>query len=197
MHEGLVRLRFLALKMYLRLLAGSDGAVVRTVANVNAVDFLQTVPPGTYGVVAGFNQIFRRNAIDCFRSLVNFHPSVLPLYRGPVPSYWVIRNGERQTGYTLHGVTERIDSGEVLFQETVACDGVQSASELNRAIAFAAQGTLDRYLTFILDGGPWECVKLEAHSIYRVPVDYGWRPEGPAVKLPTRRRRGQKQTPVS
>ncbi len=127
--------------------------------------------------MTGFNQIFRRQSIDSFRTLVNFHPSVLPLYRGPVPSYWVLKNGEKQTGYTLHVITERIDCGEVLYQEVVSCADVRSEAALNRRIARAALGTLERYLAHLRSGSEWQAVAVDAHSIYKVPVNYGRRPE--------------------
>ena len=130
------------------------------------------IPPGSHGIVAGFDQIFRRQAIGSFQSLVNFHPSILPFYRGPVPSYWVLRNQEKQTGYTLHTIVERIDAGEVLFQKVVDCDGMQSALALDRKIALTAQGTFDCYLTHIVTGCQWNAVRLDANSVYRVPVNY-------------------------
>lgn len=45
---------------------------------------------------------------------INIHPSLLPKYRGPNPIFWQIRNGETQTGVTLHKVSEKIDAGDIL-----------------------------------------------------------------------------------
>jgi methionyl-tRNA formyltransferase len=50
-------------------------------------------------------------------TLVNFHPSLLPSYRGPIPSYWVIENKEKYTGITMHKVTEKIDNGEIIYNK--------------------------------------------------------------------------------
>jgi methionyl-tRNA formyltransferase len=175
--QAVRKLAFIAHRVLIWGLATVCGAKVRTVTDVNAPEFWGTVPAGSHGIVAGFNQIFRRQAIDSFRTLVNFHPSILPLYRGPVPSYWVLKNGEKQTGYTLHVITERIDSGGVLYQEAVPCAGISSGSELNLKIARAALGTLERYLTHVENGSQWQIVTLDAHSVYLVPVNYGRRPE--------------------
>ncbi len=62
------------------------GIPVRVVSNVNSRRFLASIPPGACGIVAGFNQIFETAAYTRFSRLVNMHPSVLPLYRGPIPS---------------------------------------------------------------------------------------------------------------
>jgi methionyl-tRNA formyltransferase len=51
---------------------------------------------------------------------LNVHPSLLPAYRGPSPGYWVLRNGERQTGVTIHLMDERLDTGDILAQRAFA-----------------------------------------------------------------------------
>ena len=45
---------------------------------------------------------------------INIHPSILPRYRGTDPIFWQLRNGETNTGVTLHQVTQKIDSGDIL-----------------------------------------------------------------------------------
>lgn len=47
---------------------------------------------------------------------VNFHPSLLPAYRGTDTPYWMLRNGERTWGMTLHRMTPEFDTGPVLAQ---------------------------------------------------------------------------------
>ncbi len=62
------------------------------VGDVNSPYFYNRISKTDVGIVAGFNQIFRNKIILRFKFLVNFHPSILLLYRGPVPSYWCIKN---------------------------------------------------------------------------------------------------------
>jgi len=54
----------------------------------------------------------------------NLHGSYLPAYRGRCPVNWVIINGEKQTGVTLHQMVEQPDAGPIVAQEQVeiACD---------------------------------------------------------------------------
>jgi len=80
-----------------RSLAEKYGSKVILTRNVNAWWFVRRIKPEDDGIVSGFNQIFHVVTINRFHTLVNFHPSILPFYRGPVPSYWVIRNGEQRT----------------------------------------------------------------------------------------------------
>lgn len=48
---------------------------------------------------------------------INVHPSLLPKYRGPSPIQWVLWNGERETAITIIKMSERMDAGNILYQE--------------------------------------------------------------------------------
>ena len=50
---------------------------------------------------------------------INLHCSLLPLYAGLLPSFWVLYHHERQTGATVHYMDTRIDNGGILGQEVV------------------------------------------------------------------------------
>lgn len=45
---------------------------------------------------------------------VNFHPSILPAYRGPDPLFWQIKNGEDETAITAHKMIKEFDSGPII-----------------------------------------------------------------------------------
>lgn len=71
-------------------------------------------------MVATFKQILKENVIQLLPlGVVNFHPSLLPLYRGPCPSNAALLNGDRITGVTVHYVTEGVDDGNILLQRSI------------------------------------------------------------------------------
>src|SRR3989338_5414883 len=142
------------------------------VKEVNSSSFYEKIKPNDFGIIAGFNQIFKKEPIRRFSHLVNFHPSVLPYYRGPVPSYWCIKNGESYTGYTLHKVTENIDKGEIFYQEIVPIDRIDRPDILDTKIAKKASLKLIEYLDHIQKGTTMETVKLDADKIYKTHTDY-------------------------
>ncbi|MFH1091998.1 MAG: formyltransferase family protein [Pseudomonadota bacterium] len=47
---------------------------------------------------------------------INVHGSLLPKYRGPSPTYWVVWNREPSTGLTSHFMTDGLDSGGIIHQ---------------------------------------------------------------------------------
>ena len=61
---------------------------------------------------------------------VQLHPSKLPAYRGRAPINWVLVNGERETGVTLHHMVARADAGDIVGQETVAIEDRDTALSL-------------------------------------------------------------------
>jgi folate-dependent phosphoribosylglycinamide formyltransferase PurN len=72
-------------------------------------------------VMANFGQILRRPLLALpVRGCINVHPSLLPLYRGPDPFYWIVENRETESGVTVHYVDEAIDTGDVILQSRMA-----------------------------------------------------------------------------
>lgn len=45
---------------------------------------------------------------------LNFHPGILPQYRGSGTCSWVIVNGEKESGVTLHVIDKGIDTGPII-----------------------------------------------------------------------------------
>ena len=52
----------------------------------------------------------------------NLHASLLPQYRGAAPINWAIINGEKETGVTTFFLKHEIDTGEIIFQESIKID---------------------------------------------------------------------------
>jgi len=69
------------------------------------------------------------------RDCLNLHPSLLPRYRGPTPLFWQLRNGEADTGVTLHRVRPRLDAGEIVLQARLALPDGIDAPEAARRLA--------------------------------------------------------------
>ena len=48
--------------------------------------------------------------------VLNIHPSYLPNYPGKDPTSNVLKNGDNETGLTLHQVDEGVDTGQIISQ---------------------------------------------------------------------------------
>lgn len=62
-------------------------------------------------------QVFRSEILALPRyGCINIHNALLPRYQGLLPSFWVLANGEEETGTTVHYMNERIDAGAIILQ---------------------------------------------------------------------------------
>ena len=90
--------------------------------NINAPDSLDAIralSPDLLVSIAG-NQIFRRPLIELApKGCLNLHTALLPKYRGLMPTFWVLKNGEKETGLSVFLVDEGIDSGPIVVQKRV------------------------------------------------------------------------------
>lgn len=80
----------------------------------------------------------------------NLHGSLLPKYRGRAPVNWVLVNGERETGVTLHVMDAKPDHGAIVGQARVAIDREDTALSLYRKLAVEARAVLDGALPAIV-----------------------------------------------
>lgn len=62
---------------------------------------------------------------------INLHGSLLPKYRGAAPINWAVINGDQQTGVTTFFLRHEIDTGAVLFQESIPIGENETAGEVH------------------------------------------------------------------
>jgi len=86
------------------------------------------------------------------RGALNMHGSLLPKYRGRAPVNWAILHGERETGATLHYMTEKPDNGDIVAQTAVPILPDDDAREVFDKVTVAAELTLDSALPALLAG---------------------------------------------
>lgn len=121
--------------------------------NPNSSEFLQQVQ--LLGVdlivVAVFGRILKRELLGIPRlGCINVHPSLLPLYRGPEPYYWVLANLEKTTGVTLHYMDEGIDSGDIILQRELQIHPKETESTLTYRSARVAAELLREAIPLLL-----------------------------------------------
>ena len=92
--------------------------------NTKVFDELQHINPDLI-VLAGFLKKIPLSFLNYFKKMiVNIHPSLLPKYGGrgmygSIIHDKVIENNEVETGITIHYVSEKYDSGEIIFQKKI------------------------------------------------------------------------------
>ena len=86
------------------------------------------------------------------RGAYNMHGSLLPKYRGRVPTNWAVLNGETETGATLHEMAAKPDAGAIIAQTPVPILPDDTASQVFDKTTVAAEQTLWRVLPALIAG---------------------------------------------
>ncbi|WP_336777523.1 bifunctional UDP-4-amino-4-deoxy-L-arabinose formyltransferase/UDP-glucuronic acid oxidase ArnA [Pantoea sp. USHLN256] len=94
-----------------------------------------------------YRKLLSDNILNCARvGAFNLHGSLLPKYRGRAPLNWVLVNGEKETGVTLHRMVKRADAGDIVAQQRVAIDEQDNALTLHRKLVACATQLLESAL---------------------------------------------------
>jgi methionyl-tRNA formyltransferase len=118
----------------LNILKNKSIPVINLISNINSTDSVQKIKsyePDLLISILG-NQIFKKTIIDLApKGCLNLHTSLLPKYRGLMPTFWVLKYSEEYTGVSVFYVDEGIDSGPILIQKKIEV-GNKTQQELIR-----------------------------------------------------------------
>ena len=94
-------------------------------------------------VMAGWMRIVSKKFVDAFPGkIINLHPSLLPKYKGLHAVEQALKAGEDETGCSVHFVTEELDSGAIIKQQTVPILPGDTVDSVTRAIQQAEHSLL-------------------------------------------------------
>ncbi len=119
------------------------------------------------GVLVSYGKIIPQSIIDLFRpGIINLHPSLLPLYRGPSPIEAAIRNRDQQTGISLMLLSAAMDAGPVYTQVPYRLSGHETQSELYHILGCIGAKVLVEQLPNILNGTLQPRAQDDNHATY-------------------------------
>jgi methionyl-tRNA formyltransferase len=154
-------------------IAEKNNIPVRTPAKIGApeIEELRQIAPE---LVFSFyyRAMIPKEVLDIPRlGAYNIHGALLPKYRGRACVNWAVLNGEKETGATLHVMTEFADRGDIIAQKAVPIDLKDTAYDVFMKVTWAARDILAASLH-----------DLEAGTAKRTPQD-----ESQATKFGRRR----------
>lgn len=80
------------------------------------------------------------------------HGSLLPHYRGRAPVNWAVLHNEKESGATLHVMTEKPDQGAIVGQKAVPILPNDTAAEVMQKVTVAAELCLYEVIGPLLQG---------------------------------------------
>ena len=104
-------------------------------------------------VLVAYGKLVPGPVIEMFpRGIINVHPSLLPLHRGPTPIESVILGGDKKTGVSLMQLTEEMDAGPIYGQSELLLKTNETKQELANELLEIGKSMLLELLPSILDG---------------------------------------------
>jgi len=120
------------------LLAEAQGILVRTPVSLkdSAEQAAFAALKADVAVVAAYGLILPKPILDAPRKgCVNVHASLLPRWRGAAPIQRAIMEGDTESGVTIMGMEEGLDTGPMLLMSGVDIGPETTAGELHDALA--------------------------------------------------------------
>ncbi len=104
-------------------------------------------------VLVAYGKIVPSSVIDIFpKGIINIHPSLLPLHRGPIPIESVILEGANKTGVSIMQLAPAMDAGPVFGQSELTLMGTETKQGLADNLLEIGEAMLVELLPGILDG---------------------------------------------
>ncbi len=121
----------------------------------------------TIGILSSYGKIIPKSIIDLFSpGIINIHPSLLPIYRGPSPIEAAIKNGDQKTGVSIMQLSAGMDSGPVYKQVEYPLSGNETGPELSVTLAELGASTLLSVLPSILNNSLSPIAQDDSKVIY-------------------------------
>jgi methionyl-tRNA formyltransferase len=103
------------------------------------------------------------------KGTINLHASLLPQYRGAAPINHAIINGEKESGVTTFFLKHEIDTGDVIFSESVSIADDETAGDLHDKLMQVGAGLLVKTVTAITNGDYEEQPQPDVEELKHAP----------------------------
>jgi len=157
----------------MRLAAQERGLKVHQLPNLKGPEAVQAMKDANadIGIMAFVLQFAPQEFVNIPRhGTIQYHPSLLPKYRGPSSINWPISRGEKKTGLTIFRPTDGLDEGAVILQKEtdVSENDTLGTVYFDRLFPMGVQAMLEA-ADLVVAGKHKEVVQDESQATYE-----GW-----------------------
>lgn len=103
-------------------------------------------------VVASYGKLIPPDLLTIPTYRLNVHPSLLPRYRGAAPVNWPILNGDTVTGVSIIDIVDKMDAGDIYYQEEIVIEPRMTAQRLYSELTSLSYGVLKKVLEQVKGG---------------------------------------------
>ena len=155
-----------------------DFIIEKNINSKNSIKKLKKYKADLF-VSMSYNQIIKKELFKLPpKGFINCHAGALPFYRGRSVLNWVLINGEKSYGVTVHYINQGIDTGDIILQKKYLIRNNDDYSTLLSKAAFNCAVLLDKALKLIM--------KDKAKRVKQISIDkngsyYKQRKEGDEI----------------
>ena len=99
---------------------------------------------------------------------INLHGSLLPKYRGAAPINWAVIKGEKETGATTFLLKHEIDTGDILFRESMLIGENETAGEVHDKMMEMGAGLVLKTVR-ALESGNYQTIPQDTSQATKAP----------------------------
>lgn len=104
-------------------------------------------------IVSAFGLYIPKSIFEIPRYCINFHPSLLPRFRGATPIQRALLCGDRVTGVSCHFISEQLDAGDLIATRELPIRDDDDAGSLSQKLSSLCAGMLPEVLAALEQGG--------------------------------------------
>ena len=132
----------------------SLGFDVKIVNSINSTDFLKEANSlkSDFFIFLLFDQIAGESFINIpKKGIYNLHLGKLPEYRGGLSSFWVLRDGDKTAGVSLHEVISKLDAGKIVSERRFLINTNSMHDLMTKTVSYGADVVLEGMEAIIND----------------------------------------------
>ncbi len=104
-------------------------------------------------IMCGWRQVLDKNILYIPKQgFVGFHPTLLPIGRGPAPIINTLLKGFRESGVSMFYVSGGLDDGDIIGQEGFSISETDHAAEVYEKVIVAGKKLIRLLLPKLIDG---------------------------------------------
>lgn len=118
-------------------------------------------------ITCAYGQIIPKELLDYPKyGCINIHASLLPKLRGGAPIHKAIINGYDKTGITIMYMDEKMDSGDIIYQEEIIIENNDNAGTLFDKLSILGSNMIIKVLPSIINSTNNRTKQNEAEVTY-------------------------------
>ena len=129
------------------------GIPVHKIKDINdEQDLIRSYSPEII-LMCGWRQVLNKDFLKLAgKGIIGFHPTLLPKGRGPAPIINTILEGLNRSGVTMYYISEGLDDGDIIGQESFPVGPDDSAADIYKKVTLSGQQLIRTYIPLLING---------------------------------------------